>query len=119
MFCPPNLRVVVLWSLPNLDPMRLVFFSFVVLFFDFVVVGANREIPKLLHVGLADVGRYSVKMCFFARSVSLRWVSVDRSFSFVVAGLPSFGRHSTELCGSLLRGAWPARAGECPPWVSA
>ncbi len=39
-------------------------FSFVVLFFVFVVVGANREIPKLLPMGMADVGRYSVKMCF-------------------------------------------------------
>jgi hypothetical protein len=28
-----------------------------------------------------------VKMCFFARYVSLGWVFVDRSFSFVVAGL--------------------------------
>jgi hypothetical protein len=85
MFCSPNLRVVELWSLPDLDPVRLVFFFCFV--FDFVVVGANRKIPKLLPMGMADVGRYSVKMCFFARYVSLGWVFVDRSFSFVVAGL--------------------------------
>jgi hypothetical protein len=63
MFCSPNLRVVELWSLPDLDPVRLVFF-FCCFVFDFVVVGANRKILKHLPVGMADVGRYSVKMFF-------------------------------------------------------
>jgi hypothetical protein len=62
MFYSLNLRVVELWSLPDLDPVRLVFF-FCCFVFDFVVVDANRKIPKLLLVGMADVGRYSCYIC--------------------------------------------------------
>jgi len=55
--------------------------------FGFVVVGANIRIPMLWPVGRADVGGYLVELCFIARSISLGWVFVDRSFSLVVAGL--------------------------------
>jgi hypothetical protein len=78
MFCSPNLLVVELWSLPELDPVRLVF-SF--------VVDASRRIPRIWPGGMADVGGYPVEVCFIARSKSLGWVFADRSFSLVVAGL--------------------------------
>jgi hypothetical protein len=54
--------------------------------FGFVVVGASRRIPKIWLVGMADVGGSPVELCFIARSISLGWVFVDRSFSLVVAG---------------------------------
>jgi hypothetical protein len=44
-------------------------------------------IPKLWPVGMADVGGYLMELCFIARSISLGWVFVDKSFSLVVAGL--------------------------------
>jgi hypothetical protein len=58
-----------------------------VFFCCFVVVGANRRISRLWPVGMADVGGSPVELCFIARSISLSWVFVDRSFSIVVTGL--------------------------------
>jgi len=57
---------VIKYIIRQLSKVLLLFFFFLLLFlfFIFVVVGANREIPKLLPMGMADVGRYSVKMCF-------------------------------------------------------
>jgi hypothetical protein len=86
MFCSPDLLVVELWSLPELDPVRLVF-SFVVFLLVLFVVGASRRIPRIWPGGMADVGGYPVEVCFIARSKSLGWVFVDRSFSLVVVGL--------------------------------
>jgi hypothetical protein len=60
------------------------FYCFV---FGFVVVGANRMIPKLWPMGMVDVGGYPMELCFITRSISLGWVFVDRNFSLVVAGL--------------------------------
>jgi len=77
---------VELWSLPELDLVRLVFF-FRCFVFGFVFVGANRRIPRLWPMGMADVGGSPVELCLIARSISFGWVFVDRSFSLVVAGL--------------------------------
>jgi hypothetical protein len=44
MFCSPNLRVVELWSLPELDLVRLVF-SFVVLFLVLLLLVQTEGFP--------------------------------------------------------------------------
>jgi hypothetical protein len=56
------------------------------LLFGFVVVGANRRIQALA-CGNGGCRWSPVELCFNARSISLGWVFVDRSFSIVVAGL--------------------------------
>jgi hypothetical protein len=99
MFCSLNLRVVELWSLPELDLVKLVFsfllfcfwfyccwckqndsqalacgnggcFLFCCFVFGFIVVGANRRILRLWPVGMADVGGYLVELCFIVKSIS-------------------------------------------------
>jgi len=51
VFCSPNLRVVEPWSLPELDPVRLVFFSLLFCLLLVQTVGS-----RLWPVGMADVG---------------------------------------------------------------
>jgi hypothetical protein len=69
------------WSLPELDPVRFVFF-FVVLF----VVGANCWIQALAY-GNGGCRQSPAELYFISRSISLGWMFVDRSSSIVVAGL--------------------------------
>jgi hypothetical protein len=117
MFCSLNLKVVELWSLPELDLVRLVFSCYFVLVLLLLVQAEGFPGSGLWEWQMSVGLRWSCSLLLDLQ-VSARCSSTG-AFLWWSPASSGFGSHSTELCGYLLRGVLPVRAGECPPRVSA
>jgi hypothetical protein len=84
----------------------------------FVVVGANRKSPKLLPVGMADVGWYSVKMCFC--QICKPWLGICRQELFFRGRRPLLASVVTRrICVALSCAARGQHApGSVPPGLA-